>query len=234
MATYNGELYIAEQLQSILTQLGEDDEIVISDDGSIDATCEIIEAFHDKRIRLIHSQYSNATLNFEHALEQVNGDIIFLSDQDDVWLDGKVEKCVEELKNYDLVVTNCRLVNENLETIHSSFFDMYNIGKGLMKNLLYSRYYGSSMAFRRSLLEKAMPFPPTAEIGHDLWLGLVAESVGRVKFIETPFLLYRRHKGTVTQTDYILFRSKRSLKEKLKTRYLIIKYILQFRYHHAR
>ncbi len=229
MATYNGEKYVEQQLRSILLQLGADDEVVVSDDGSTDRTCDIIESMQDPRIHLYHANCHNATLNFEEALQHITGDIVFLADQDDVWLDGKVERCVKELESCDLVTTDSIVTDDNLRPIHPSFFALYHSGKGLLRNIIYSTYYGSCMAFRRSVLERALPFPQTAEIGHDLWLGLVAEMTSQVQFIDTPYVLYRRHAGTVTSTKRIWHRSSRSLWQKLRTRCLILKHIIHYK-----
>ena len=85
MATYNGEKYIQEQIDSILCQLSKDDELVISDDHSTDATCDIIKSYNDRRIKLFLNELAKGvTHNFENALLHSKGDIIFLADQDDV------------------------------------------------------------------------------------------------------------------------------------------------------
>ena len=89
MATYNGEKYIREQIDSILPQLSDSDELVISDDGSSDSTIDIIQGYNDRRIRLYHNTRHGVTWNFENALRQSRGDVIFLADQDDVWKPGK-------------------------------------------------------------------------------------------------------------------------------------------------
>ena len=135
IATYNGEKYIKEQLDSIINQIKEDDEIVISDDNSTDRTLEIINSYKDKRIKIYHSNARNFKKNFENALGNANGDIIFLSDQDDVWIDGKYEMCVSALQKYDLVVTDSTVVDENLNIIYPSFFSYYKSGPGIIKNL---------------------------------------------------------------------------------------------------
>jgi len=106
MATYNGERYLKEQLDSILKQLSFTDEIIISDDGSQDRTIEIIESFGDSRIKLFHSTQQNLIYNFENALSKASGDIIFLSDQDDIWYENKVEKSMYHLQKYGLVFSN--------------------------------------------------------------------------------------------------------------------------------
>lgn len=233
IATYNGEKYIAEQLRSILTQIKEDDEVIISDDGSTDGTISIIEAIGDKRIQIYHHGKHNLILNFENALKRAKGDIVFLSDQDDVWLPGKYATCVDCLRDVDLVCTDSTVVDEELNVIHESFFKYYHSGAGIVKNIIVSTYFGSCMAFKRSLLSEALPFPRTSDMGHDLWLGLTAEIVGKVKFVDTPCILYRRHEGAfVNFNGNILNRSSRPLYAKIKTRIVIMYHIAVFAIRH--
>ena len=122
IATYNGEKYIRDQLESILSQLDFCDEIVVSDDHSSDKTIAIIKSFNDDRIRVIYnSGQKGYTSNFENALKHAKGEYIFLSDQDDIWLKGKVDKCMEYLQDYDFVVSDAVIVNQDLETLKKSF-----------------------------------------------------------------------------------------------------------------
>ena len=108
MATYNGEKYIREQIDSILAQLGDKDELIVSDDGSADATLSIVRSFSDPRIKIISNTGKHGTNgNFENALKHAQGDYIFLSDQDDVWLPGKVNICLQALQTAHLVVHDC-------------------------------------------------------------------------------------------------------------------------------
>lgn len=234
IATYNGERYIAEQLQSILVQIAEDDEVIVSDDGSTDHTLDIIRDFNDPRIHIIYSNAHNLIHNFENAIVHAKGNIIFLSDQDDVWLDGKYQRCLNELETADLVCTNSMLTDEKLNILNHDFFSIYHSGKGILKNIIVSTYYGACMAFHKSILQAALPLPPTKEIGHDLWIGLVAETIGKVKFIHTPYLLYRRHNATSTRTENIFKRSNRPLIQKIKTRLIILYYISKFKLQYAK
>jgi glycosyltransferase involved in cell wall biosynthesis len=227
MATYNGEKFIKEQLESILFQLKTGDELVITDDSSGDMTVDIIQSFPDPRIRLYTgNKFRDPIKNFQHCLQLAKGDLIFLADQDDVWIDGKYDKMVIQLQEYDLVISDSIIVDENLEEIHPSFFRFFGSGKGIIKNILRSSYYGSCMAFKRSILEKALPFPDTREIGHDLWIGLVAELEGKVLFLREQLLLYRRHHSSFTHTG--LSKSKRSLVKKFLGRLIMVKAVMFF------
>lgn len=229
MATYNGEKFIAEQLTSILNQIAPDDEVIISDDGSTDGTCAIIESFGDQRITLLHNKAHNFKHNFINALQHAHGDYIFLSDQDDVWLPNKYDICCNYLAQYDLVVTDNIITNATLETIHPSFFEFYHSGKGILKNILFHTYFGACMAFRRKILHYAIPMPTTSEIAHDNWIGLVAEIVGTVHFIPQPLMLYRRHSQALTNLKgTFLNRSERSLFVKIWSRCIVLAAVCRF------
>lgn len=220
IATYNGEKYFKEQLESILLQIGDKDEIIISDDGSSDSTLKIAESYKDSRIKIFQNSYKNLILNFEFALNQAKGDYIFLSDQDDVWLPNKVKVCKEYLISYDIVVSNCKVVNKDLEVIDSSFFESNNSKKGLLSNLIQNTYLGCCLAFRKELLIKALPFPKDIPM-HDIWLGFVSELFFKPKFIDETLMLYRRHDSNASPTGE---KSPFNLFQKLLFRFNIIKY----------
>ena len=229
IATYNGEKYIAEQLQSILSQIASDDEVIISDDGSSDATCAIIESLQDARIRLLHNDSHHFKWNFINALQHARGKYVFLSDQDDVWMEGKYAACCRLLEEYDMVVTDSMVTDEHLHVLYPSFFRFYNSGPGLLKNALQNTYFGACMAFRQSLLQRAFPFPKTNEVGHDIWLGLVAEMTGRPYFLSQPYLLYRRHQNALTTlSGPLLQRSQHSLCVKLWSRVVVLWEVLKY------
>ena len=233
VATYNGEQYIEQQLRSILEQIKPEDEVIVSDDGSTDKTLKIVDSIGDKRIRVGHSHTHYFKENFIEAMREAKGELIFLSDQDDVWLPGKYERCVNELQEVDLVCTNSRMTDSELKVIEPNFFSIYHSGPGVFKNAMNNTYYGSCMAFRRSLLDYALPMPPTREIGHDIWLGLVAEMTGKVLFIDTPYLLYRRHEDAKTSTNGLLHRSKRPLWRKVWSRVVVLYYVCKFKLTHG-
>jgi glycosyltransferase involved in cell wall biosynthesis len=223
MATYNGEKYIKEQIDSILVQLGENDEIIVSDDGSTDNTIEIIESYQDSRIKIFRNSFKNLILNFEFTLNKAKGDFIFLSDQDDVWLLNKVEVNLGYLIKNDIVVSNCKVVNQDLEVINKSFFQLNNSKQGLISNLIKNSYLGCCLAFRKEILGKALPFPKNIPM-HDIWLGFVSELFFKPKFIEEPLMLYRRHGANESPTGED---SPFNLCRKFLFRYNIVKNILK-------
>ena len=224
MATYNGEKYIKEQLSSILSQLSEKDEIIVSDDSSTDKTVEIIESFQDKRIKILkNNKFRQPNLNFENALKYSKGDIIFLSDQDDVWVKNKVEIILNQLKKYDLIVSDAFITDKKLNITNASLFSEVNSNRGILKNIIKNTYYGCCMAFKREVLKKALPFPKTREIGHDLWLGIIADRYFKVKFLKEKLIYFRRHENTLTTIK----KSKRRLIVKLLGRVKVLYYFLK-------
>lgn len=230
LASFNGELYIKEQVLSILSQLMPDDELIISDDGSTDNTINIINSIHDHRIKLIFNESGRHgyTANFENAIENCRGDFIFFSDQDDVWLPSKYKDVVSLLCDHDLIVTNSIVTNELLEPINNSFFSIYDSGSGVLKNILIcSTYYGSCMAIRRSLLKYALPFPRSPYIDYDIWLGLVAEVFGKVYFSEKPQIYYRRSDSAATSLGSLWKRSSRPLSFKIHKRVTQLGYVIR-------
>lgn len=191
IASYNGEKYIEEQLRSILDS-PRVDEVLVSDDGSTDATVDIAASIGDPRVRILAGPRRGLIRNFESVIAQARGRYIFLADQDDVWLPGKVDACVSALAHVDLVVTDCRVVDEHLKVLKRSYFEARPPRKGLLGNLLVNSYLGCCMAFRREVADRALPFPAGTPM-HDWWIGLVAAMFGSVRFIDEPLVLYRRH-----------------------------------------
>lgn len=227
MATKNGERFLHEQIDSILGQLDEDDELVISDDHSSDQTVAIVESYRDPRIRLLkHSTAIGITRNFEAALESSRGDVIFFADQDDLWLPQKKMIMLDHLAKFDLVISDCLIVDETLRTAHRSFFSVNGSRKGLVKNLLKNSYMGCCMAFNRKLLLRALPFPDDIPM-YDQWIGMIGELYFKVKFVHEPLVYYRRHGMTATSSGEA---SSLPFRKKLSGRYYIIKNIFLHKY----
>jgi glycosyltransferase involved in cell wall biosynthesis len=224
MATYNGEKYIYAQLESILKQLSENDEVIISDDSSTDKTVDIIRNFNDKRIKLYeHDSVHSPVLNFENALKKASGDIIFLSDQDDIWLDNKVEVVMKLLHSYVLVVSDCVVVNEAGEVIADSFFKLRGAGPGFFNNLIKSSFIGCCMAFNRNIMTKALPFPQNIPM-HDMWIGLIGELFGETYFCREQLVKYRRHSSNLSPMSG---ENTYSVAEKLKFRLNLLYHIIR-------
>jgi len=200
MATCNGEKYIIRQLDSILCQLKDDDEVIISDDGSTDQTIEIIENYKDRRIKLVQNVKSHGVVpNFENALSYTSGDYIFLSDQDDIWMPNKTKRMCEALQKNDLVVCDAEIIDAENVLLHASFYEIRNSGTGFVKNLMKNTYLGCCMAFRKEILTYILPFPKNIAM-HDIWIGLCVELMGNSFFIQQKLVQYRSHSKSATST----------------------------------
>lgn len=223
IATCNGERYISKQLESILNQSTPVHEVIISDDSSTDNTIEIIKSINDQRIVLLEgNSFYNPVLNFENALRSARGDYIFLSDQDDIWHKDKVHTLFPLLNVYDLVVSDCEIIDENDHLISPSLFEIRNSGSGIIKNIIRNSYHGCCMAFRRSLLEKALPFPASISM-HDIWLGIIAEIYGSSHFCTDKLVYYRRHSNNASFTGG---KSRYSFFQKFIFRYKLVQAIV--------
>tara|TARA_B100001248_G_scaffold260684_1_gene249609 strand:+ start:13466 stop:14179 length:714 start_codon:yes stop_codon:yes gene_type:complete len=216
LASYNGQDFIERQVRSILAQIEANDELIISDDGSTDRTIEILENIHDDRIKLLHANSRNVIHNFQISIQHARGDYIFLADQDDLWLDGKVKKSMEKLKSgYCLALTDCKIVDENGEVLVDSYFKLRHSRPGFLNNFIRNSFMGCCMAFTKDVKDRALPFPANIPM-HDLWIGLVAHTMGKVSFIHEPLLLYHRHDANISTTG---LKSQASLKQKLRWRW---------------
>lgn len=222
VAAFNGEKYIEEQILSVLRNLDSQDEIIISDDGSSDRTRRIVDdlAEKDRRIRIIDGPRKGLIKNFENAIVHSKGDIIFLCDQDDVWKDNKVKTVLDIFENTDctLVMHDACIVDSNLKILGCSFFEFKKCKKGYWRNLIKNSYIGCCMAFKRSILDYAIPFPDNIPM-HDQWIGLLSERVGKVEFCNEQLLLYRRHSNNASEMTRL------PLGEMVKNRAIMLKCI---------
>jgi glycosyltransferase involved in cell wall biosynthesis len=229
MAVYNGEKYLAEQMASILGQLGQEDELVISLDPSGDQSKQMIRQFADidRRIVFVNGPGKGAIKNFENALAHTRGAYIFLSDQDDVWAQDKLLCCLNALQNDAViaVIHDGFLTDEALHVQKESIFGGV-FHTGAFSNIVRNRYIGCLMAFKRELLGEVLPFPSNLPM-HDQWIGILANRHGTVEFVSKPLIYYRRHGSTATG------REKAGLLKKLKWRLCITVQYLKRRKRHV-
>lgn len=222
LATYNGAKYIDEQLASIVSQLRAGDEIVFADDGSTDDTVARVLRY-GQPVRVVSTaRVGGVVANFERVLAAARGDGLVLCDQDDVWLPGRLDLIRSSLARCQLVVLNGQFVDEHLERSGSTVFEVVGARAGFWPNLAKNSYIGCCMAFQRELSERVLPFPAGVP-WHDWYIGLVAESVGRVERIDTVTMLYRRHGANFSPTGE---KSRNSLWRKVLLRLAVTRAVL--------
>jgi glycosyltransferase involved in cell wall biosynthesis len=197
MATYNGSKYLSIQLDSILSQLEDADEIIIVDDASTDNTCEIINSYQDKRIKLIRNESNIGVVKtFEKSISNAKGDIIFLSDQDDIWLPSKSKRIQEIFNTYSditLVLSDASIIDEHGVKTHDSFFQIRgSFQAGTLSNIIKGKHHGCTVAFNRRILKFILPLPSDITV-HDTWIGIVNSIYGKAFYIDEPLILHRRH-----------------------------------------
>ena len=219
MATYNGAKFLREQLESFAGQTRPPDELVICDDGSTDDTVRIIEEFSRVcgfPVRLFKNEVNVGFVkNFERTISACTGDLIALSDQDDVWLNEKLE-VVEQLflANPDALVIINDLIICDGELNRTKYTKL-----GHLKALgLEESYFitGCCTTIKRVLLEVALPFPNQLE-AHDTWINGVAELIGGRLVLRRPLQLYRRHESNTS--DHITSSRRRLSKLSLIRKY---------------
>jgi GT2 family glycosyltransferase len=199
MASYDGADYIGEQIASILAQLRLTDELIIVDDCSRDNTVAVIRSINDSRIRLFLNPVNiGAVGSFERAIRIATGDVLMLSDDDDIWLTGKVAKYLAVFERRpDVVIVSSQVQLIDREGTRFDDARLTRSGKfasGFWKNVIKNHYQGSNMALRAELLERVLPFPKKPPFLHDVWIGTRSDlSGGSTVFLDEPLLLYRRH-----------------------------------------
>lgn len=226
MAVYNGEKYLEEQIDSILTNMSVNDELIISDDGSIDDSISIITKYKDNRIKLIKGPQLGIKQNFANSIKNSSGEYIFLSDQDDVWKRNKIDKVLEIFASTKCtcVLHNAEIVNENLSSWNETFFAFRNTKLGYFRNILKNSYIGCCMAFKASLKSLILPIPNNIEM-HDQWIGLISEKIGKNELIDECLIKYRRHHENFSEMTHhklsVMLRNRYNLVMELRKRFAI-------------
>lgn len=211
LATHNGEKYLNQLIDSILPQLKDQDELIVSDDGSRDRTISILESYQDARIRIFHytqqrnysqkhlSSFYFASANFNNALKQAKGDYIFLADQDDVWLPNKITTCVQFLQKYDIISHNFGIINENNQLLEKQYLSNTIYSKlSLLNYWKYLPFRGCCLAFNRMVYNISVPIPKDT-FEHDCWIGMNAIMHGyKYHYLAQSLINYRRHDTNVS------------------------------------
>lgn len=216
IATYNGEKFIREQLDSIINQTYNNLRIVISDDCSNDSTKEILEEYKNKDNRIeVYLQERNLGVvkNIEFLLNKVKSNYYMLSDQDDYWLPQKVEKSIEKLKEEeaDLVFGDLEVVDEKLDTIYESFNDYMLLSRKIKKyintgkmNYLYNCITGCTILAKKETIKYIVPIPDYSKrLIHDHWIGIMTELNGKLAYMPEKYIKYRQHGNNQIGTDKI-------------------------------
>lgn len=243
LASYNGEKYIAEQIDSILNQTYKDWFLYIKDDCSTDNTVKIIKDYENSykdKIKVITSDIKSGSAkdNFFSMLKYSENEYIMTCDQDDVWLPNKIEITIYKILEAEkedkdipiLVHTDLKVVDEKLNKITDSLIKMQNLdsSRDKLNNLLVQNIVtGCTVMVNRNLLNYIKIVPRKA-IMHDWWMALLASALGKLYFIDTPTVLYRQHRNNdvgaknVKSTDYILRKlcNLNSVKETINDTYL--------------
>ena len=213
MATYNGEKYLEEQIDSILGQTYKNIRLIISDDCSTDNTKNILKKYQEKENIEIYYQKENLgyVKNFEFLLQKVENEIYMLSDQDDVWMSNKVEDTLKKLEqdNADLVFTDLEIVDENLNTIDKSFNRKMDKFRKIEKTLgkksfeyLYNNITGCTIMSKKEWINEIIPIPKNSKyVIHDSWIGLIISLKGKISYLDKPTIKYRQHGDNQVGTE---------------------------------
>ena len=219
MATYNGEKYIREQIESVVKQLSTDDELIISDDGSSDGTKLIIQEYVDRyeNVKMIDGPGKGVVENFSNAITKLTKDIVFICDQDDIWCDDKVEtikKTFEENKNIKVILHDAKVCDENGNIVSDeTIFEKRKAKHGVLRNIIFSTYYGCCMAIRRDYIVSLLPLPEN--VLYDQYIGNCAEIDKCTLFVAKTLIYHREHNKNWSK--------KQDLIDKIKIRLNMVK-----------
>jgi hypothetical protein len=215
LATYNGERFLREQIDSVLAQDYPAVEILARDDGSTDGTVAILEEYalrEPARVRLLRDGQSTglAMRNFRLLMDASSAPYVCFCDQDDVWLPHKVSVSLEAMRGLErqygkdaplLVFSDLRVVDDGLRTLHPSLWRMEGSDPGavwrLRSSLGQNVATGCAMMLNRRLVQLSLPMPDEAP-HHDRWVALLATTLGHSRALAEPLVLYRQHSGNVT------------------------------------
>lgn len=251
ICTYNGSKFIATQLKSIINQTRCIDELVLCDDNSSDGTLAIVNDILQNvsfKVNILRNAVNiGALLSFEKCIKASTGDIIFLSDQDDMWFSDKVEKIYNFFQRDSsalAVFTDGKLMDEENSLLGSSLWAKWNFVEQRQKNWLDNGYVfsellhnrnvitGATMAFKKELIPAIIPFQLPFTYWHDSWIGIVAAGLGGLRFLEEPLIAYRLHSAQQVgvssgasdkKFNYI---SKEAYFEVLKTKFPVYEFLI--------
>lgn len=209
MCTYNGADFLPAQLESILAQSRKPDQIVVCDDGSTDETRALLGKFEKQLPDVFLLRFNKKNLgsikNFEQAIRLCNGDVIALSDQDDVWRQDKLQLIEQAFSKQStgLVFSDADIVDENLKPLNRRMWNEVGFDAHKRKLLRNGRALevlttgwtvtGATMAFRSQFVKICLPIPDGIAMIHDGWIALAIAAVADVVAIDDPLVQYRQH-----------------------------------------
>ena len=235
IATYNGEKYIQEQIESILKQTYKNVEIIVQDDCSNDNTVAILQEYKDK-ITLYRNQKNLGYIkNFESLLQKAKGDFIAPCDQDDLWEENKIELLLQHISNYSLVYSNSKLIDEKRNPLNQTLQEKLNnnfISSTTALNFLFDNSVSAhAMIFQRELLEDIKHFPNT--LYFDQYIAATAASKKGVFYLDKELVLYRQHSNNTlgnrkkTKTTLVT-KIRKKLEKKSQTQERMINILQEF------
>ena len=223
ICTYNGNLYLHEQIMSILSQISHDDEVIVIDDCSSDNTVDLILNYQDNRINVIVNEFNLGPVkSFEKAITQAKNGLIFLSDQDDIWKEGRYQIMKSTLLESDafLLSSNSIFIGKNNESINFKIDGVFaNDSKNYIGNIIdifigKTNYYGCCMIFKNQLIDIILPIPSFVE-SHDLWIAMCSNLAKKNIHIDEPTLMRRIHGNNASVIS-------RGIIKKIQTRFLFV------------
>jgi glycosyltransferase involved in cell wall biosynthesis len=200
VATYNGEKFLAQQLDSLLAQTYPNLEIIICDDASTDGTTLLLATYGaiHSNIRIYHNKENLGYIrNFERAITLSSGSLVALCDQDDYWHPEKLTLQFEALGDAALVYCDSSICDETLQPTGQlvstiSRCQHYN---SCLQQAVFCRIYGNTMLFKKNMLQKALPFPTS--LPHDWWIAFLAAHRGGIVYCDQVLVEYRQHEGNL-------------------------------------
>lgn len=228
MAVYNGAEFLREQLDSILVQLEEKDELVISYDKSTDSTWEILNEYaqEDARLKLLINDCPGVIGNFNNAISHCQNDYVFISDQDDRWARNKRELMVKAFleTGADMVIHDGVHIDIKGDIISTNFFKLFRIkpSDSALRIFIRPRYSGCTMGFNQKIKSRILPLPSKID-GYDTWIAILSKIYGKVAYVDRCLLFHRLHDKNVTE------KQSRPLSVKLKGRlYMAWQLLIRF------
>ena len=228
VATYNGEKYLAQQLNSIASQTYKNIEIIICDDDSKDGTKKIIKDFAESHPHVFYYLSVNnqgVNKNFEEGFIKAKGEFIAISDQDDIWLPNKIEEQIKLFTNEEIVLTHSLSARFSGDVLPTKKYEpLSNLfeGNDVRKLLLRNSVSGHNIIFRKKLLDKILPIPQN--IYYDWWLVQTAACNGLIAATNKILSYQRAHENNITvKARTTVFQTEEEYKERITALHLFLK-----------